>query len=74
MLIALRGAHGFAPAQAATSVAGQPVFHTGQKQHVSTAGSLTPPAVKDSFNTILEQSHLNNWNSANHPLCLKPPY
>ena len=39
------------------------VFHTGQRQHVYTAGSLAPPAVKDSFNTILEQSQNNPGNA-----------
>ena len=57
VLIALRGAYRFTPAQAAIfSAAGQPVFHTGERQHVSTAGSLAPPAVKVFFNTILQQS------------------
>ena len=73
MLVASRGAYGFAPAQAAIFIASTlPVFHTGERralgdegalrmataeirQHVFTADSLAPPAVKDMFNTILEQ-------------------
>ena len=34
------------------------MFHTGERSHVSTAGSLAPPAVKDMFNIILQQSGL----------------
>ena len=60
--MALCVAYGFASAQAAIfSAAGQPVFHTGAGQHVSTTGplafcaenaALAPPAVKNMFNTI----------------------
>ncbi len=31
---------------------------TAEIRHVSTPGSLTPPAIKDSFNTILQHSVL----------------
>lgn len=41
MLIALRGAYRFTPAQAAIFIAAkQSVFHKGERQHVSTAGLL----------------------------------
>ena len=50
MLTALRGAYRFTPAQAAIFIAArQPVFHTGQRQHVSTAGSLRLRSAKHCF-------------------------
>ncbi len=43
VLTALRGVHRFTSAQATIFIATkQPVFHTGERQHVSTAGSLDP--------------------------------
>ena len=50
MLTALRGAYRFTPAQAAIFIAARrPVFHTGQRQHVSTAGSLRLRSAKHCF-------------------------
>lgn len=53
MPIPLCGTYIFAAAQAGNMRCrkGQPVFHTGERQHVSTNGSLAPPAVKVSLNT-----------------------
>lgn len=50
MLTALRGAYRFTPAQAAIFIAARrPVFHTGQRQHMSTAGSLRLRSAKHCF-------------------------